>query len=141
MNANSSPSRSLRARTRDLAREMLRGHETVKQVVVEAEVRLDIVKHALAQRVPALIRPRTRKLTVAITAHCNLRCAGCRYGRDFMPGRQLPFEIVAQLLVDAHAAGVETVRLYGGEPLLHGDLPAMIRLATDLGLRTYVTTN
>jgi len=133
--------RGLRARGRDLAREALRGNEGLKDLLVEAETRLDLVKHTLARRFPALIRPRTRKLTVAITAHCNLRCAGCKYGRDFMPGQQLPLQVVEDLLEDGRAAGVETVRLYGGEPLLHRDLPAMVRRATGLGMRTYVTTN
>ena len=34
---------------------------------------------------PGMIRANTEKLTIAITAHCNLRCKGCNYGRDFMP--------------------------------------------------------
>ncbi|MEZ6017715.1 MAG: radical SAM protein [Planctomycetota bacterium] len=100
-----------------------------------------MVRHSLAKRMPSLIQPRTRKLTVAITAYCNLRCVGCKYGRDFMPGKQLSLGMVKDLLEDGRAAGVETVRLYGGEPLLHPDLPAMIAAGTKLGLRVYVTTN
>jgi cyclic pyranopterin phosphate synthase len=33
------------------------------------------------------------------------------------------------------------VRFYGGEPLLHPDLPAMIAHASGLGMEAYVTTN
>jgi cyclic pyranopterin phosphate synthase len=44
-------------------------------------------------------------------------------------------------LTDAHAVGFEAVRLYGGEPLLHPDLPCMIEHSLALGMRTYVTTN
>jgi MoaA/NifB/PqqE/SkfB family radical SAM enzyme len=90
---------------------------------------------------PNVIQPRARKMTVAVTAYCNLRCVGCRYGRDFMTGEPLPLSVVKSLLDDARAVGIETVRLYGGEPLLHPALPAMVRHAVDLGLSTYVTTN
>jgi molybdenum cofactor biosynthesis enzyme MoaA len=58
-----------------------------------------------------------------------------------MPGEQLSLEEVCTLLDDAKAAGVELVRLYGGEPLLHRDLPEMVRHAVDIGLPTYITTN
>ena len=58
-----------------------------------------------------------------------------------MQGEQLGLATLRDALDDAWEAGVEIVRLYGGEPLLHKDLPAIVRHATDLGLRTYVTTN
>ena len=132
-------------RATDAARSAIRdaasGHEDVKQVLRRAEQAAGMVEHSLAQVVPAVIQPRPRRMTVAITAHCNLRCIGCRYGRDFMPGEQLSLAEVCALLDDAKAAGVELVRLYGGEPLLHRDLPAMVRHARALGLATYVTTN
>ena len=99
------------------------------------------MRHSLAHFVPAVIVPQPRQLTVAITAQCNLRCRGCRYGRDFMPGEQLDLATVRDLLDDARAGGVERVRFYGGEPLLHPELPAMVRHARDLGLRPYITTN
>jgi cyclic pyranopterin phosphate synthase len=102
---------------------------------------LGLVEHTVGQIVPAIIQPRPRRITVAITAHCNLRCAGCRYGRDFMMGEQLTLAEVNSLLDDAKAAGVEMVRLYGGEPLLHRDLPDMVRHAVGIGLATYITTN
>lgn len=58
-----------------------------------------------------------------------------------MDGERLALSTVIDVLSDAKAGGMETVRFYGGEPLLHPDLPAMIRCATELGLRSYVTTN
>ncbi len=95
----------------------------------------------LAQTWPSLIRARTEKITIAITAHCNLRCTGCRYGRDFMPGSQLDYALVEGVLEDAAAAGIPSVRLYGGEPLLHPQLPKMVARATELGVDAYLTTN
>jgi molybdenum cofactor biosynthesis enzyme MoaA len=116
-------------------------HPITKRFVKAAEMQLGLAHHSLGQVMPQVIQPRARKMTVAITAYCNLRCVGCRYGRDFMSGEQLPLPMVKSLLNDAKAAGIETVRLYGGEPLLHPALHAMVRHAIDLGLSTYVTTN
>lgn len=90
---------------------------------------------------PGLVRAQTEKITIAITAHCNLRCQGCKYGRDFMPGAVLPMNIYRELIADAAAAKVPAVRLYGGEPLLHPDVVEMVQLTNDLGVGCYMTTN
>jgi cyclic pyranopterin phosphate synthase len=66
---------------------------------------------------------------------------GCRYGRDFMPGQQLSWPMVRDLLDDAKKVGIWSVRFYGGEPLLHPELSRMVDYATQLGLQPYVTTN
>jgi cyclic pyranopterin phosphate synthase len=112
-----------------------------RRLLVEADASVKLLRHTGAALVPALIRPIPEKVTIAITAACNLRCAGCRYGRDFMPNAQLPTSIVADLLADVAAAGYPTVRLYGGEPLLHPDLPLFVDLALRAGIKPYVTTN
>jgi MoaA/NifB/PqqE/SkfB family radical SAM enzyme len=126
---------------RNTVRAVARRSTALKRVLKDAQMGLGLAEHTLAEIVPAIIRPRPRRLTVAVTAHCNLRCTGCRYGRDFMPGEQLSLEKMRELLDDARACGVELVRLYGGEPLLHPDLPEMVRHSVGLGLGTYVTTN
>jgi MoaA/NifB/PqqE/SkfB family radical SAM enzyme len=129
----------------DAARPWLRAfakrHPAAKRLMQLSRTRLGLAQHTVAQLAPQIIRPCARKLTVAVTANCNLRCVGCRYGRDFMPGQQLSLAMVESLLEDAKEAGIETVRLYGGEPLLHPALPAMVRSALALGLSPYVTTN
>src|SRR5690606_19729462 len=73
--------------------------------------------------------------------NCNLRCKGCHYGREFMPGQQLPLELVHEVLEDAKALSFELVRLYGGEPLLHKHIVQIVERCTQLKLRTYMTTN
>jgi MoaA/NifB/PqqE/SkfB family radical SAM enzyme len=90
---------------------------------------------------PGTIRANTEKITIAITAHCNFRCKGCNYGRDFMPGAQLPLNIYQELIEDAAAAKVPAVRLYGGEPLLHPDVVRMVEIANEEGVGCYMTTN
>lgn len=90
---------------------------------------------------PGMIRAQTEKITIAITAHCNLRCMGCKYGRDFMPGAQMPMAMYRDLIEDAAAAKVPAVRLYGGEPLLHPDVVEMVELTNRVGVGCYMTTN
>jgi cyclic pyranopterin phosphate synthase len=58
-----------------------------------------------------------------------------------MPGTELDWPIVRDLLDDAQRAGVRGVRLYGGEPLLHPDLGKIAAHSVKLGMNTYVTTN
>jgi cyclic pyranopterin phosphate synthase len=113
----------------------------LRQWAIKTDTRLGRLKHSAAEYFPQLIAPEPRHLTIAITARCNLLCLGCRYGRDFMPNQQLSWPLVRNLLDDSKAIGFELVRLYGGEPLLHPDLPKMIQHSIKLGMATYVTTN
>jgi cyclic pyranopterin phosphate synthase len=58
-----------------------------------------------------------------------------------MLNQQLPFPVVQELLDDAKQLTIPAVNFYGGEPLLHPDLPRMVAHATQLGLQTSLTTN
>lgn len=106
-----------------------------------AEQSYELVRNGGASVMPALVAPAPRNLTVAITAKCNLRCVGCRYGRDYMTGHELPLAIAKRLIQDAAAAGISTVRLYGGEPLLHPGLNEMIAEAVACRMTPYISTN
>jgi MoaA/NifB/PqqE/SkfB family radical SAM enzyme len=138
--ADSTPM-NLRSQVIQGLRPVLRNRPGVKRALIKAERSLDLVRHTAAGIFPILIQPQTYKLTVAITSSCNLRCVGCRYGRDFMTGHHLSLKMVQDMLDDASRCGVDAVRLYGGEPLLHPDLPRMIEHAVSVGITPYVTTN
>lgn len=109
--------------------------------LISCETRLERLRHSVARAIPNVIPAEPYRLEVAITAGCNLRCWGCRYGREFMPGAELPLPVVQNLLSDAKKAGISNVRFYGGEPLLHRDLPKMVAYACEIGLNSYITTN
>jgi len=119
----------------------LRSFPSIRNSALNAEAWLLRQQHSIGRVVPAVIRPRPMLIMIAVTGYCNLRCQGCRYGRDFMPGTQLTWEIVKGVLEDARAAGIHKVRLYGGEPLLHPDLAKMVAYCRELGLSPMVTTN
>lgn len=75
-----------------------------------------------------------------ITESCNCRCRFCAIWRQ-PPRAAASVTAVGRNLRDAAAIGVRFVDLTGGEPLLHPDLPEMLRLARAAGLRTTLTTN
>jgi cyclic pyranopterin phosphate synthase len=58
-----------------------------------------------------------------------------------MVGEELSLDVVKGALEDARDAGIHRVRLYGGEPLLHPDLPEIVAYCRQLGLTPFVTTN
>jgi cyclic pyranopterin phosphate synthase len=119
----------------------LRGNAKLRSVAKRVDLAHARFRHRLAEVLPSTITPRSRQITFAITAACNLRCQGCHYGRDFMPGARLDLPHVCDAIDDAAAAGVQRVRFYGGEPLLHPDLAAMVRHTCGRGVRPYITTN
>jgi len=82
-------------------------------------------------------------MRVSLTDRCNLRCTYC------MPAEGLPWLPSAELLTDdelvrlvavAASAGVGTVRLTGGEPLIRPGLPGLIRRLSD-HVELSLTTN
>jgi cyclic pyranopterin phosphate synthase len=85
-------------------------------------------------------------LRLSITDRCNLRCLYCRPQSEwtFLPHEQiLTFEEMFELVDVAQVAGVEKVRLTGGEPFARkGFIPFLARLHSkypSLDLR--ITTN
>jgi MoaA/NifB/PqqE/SkfB family radical SAM enzyme len=131
----------IRSKLRSAIGPTLKQHPSVWRAMQSADATIERVRHRAALTLPVLVRPEPRQLHIAITAQCNQRCTGCRYGRDFMPGSQLPWPIVRDLLDDAKALGAWRARFYGGEPLLHPDLVRMVAHASSLGYEQYVTTN
>lgn len=125
----------------NFARATLRSLPKLKASLVEAGKVVGLVRHFTAQQLLIVIQPNTRHIKLAITSACNLRCVGCRYGRDFMIGHQLSLDMVRKLLDDAAHLGVHSVRFYGGEPLLHRDLSKMVHHCVSVGIKPYLTTN
>lgn len=119
----------------------VRGHPKAKALLKYLDANLDLFRHSAARLVPTIIRPDPREIFITLTANCNLRCMGCRYGRDFMAGSQLSWSVIRDLLDDAKRLGIRSIRFYGGEPLLHKDLVRAVEYSLRLGLNTWITTN
>ena len=72
-----------------------------------------------------------RSLRISVTDRCNLRCQYCMPERDYvwLPRESLlTFEEITTLVDLFTAAGVDRVRLTGGEPLLRRNLPDLIEM-------------
>jgi MoaA/NifB/PqqE/SkfB family radical SAM enzyme len=83
------------------------------------------------------------KVYVEVTGECNLLCRTCvRNAWDERPGT-MPIDLFGSLVDQLKAfPGPLTVMFSGyGEPLIHPELPAMIRLAHDIGARVELVTN
>ena len=126
---------------RDLLEPLYQNSPALKAGLRATQAQLYRLRTAAWQQFPALIRPDPQHIYLTLTANCNLRCKGCRYGRDFMPGQQLPLDVVRGVLEDAKELDFELVRLYGGEPLMHKQIIDIVEHCTRLQLRTYMTTN
>ena len=91
---------------------------------------------------------RPRKLRVSLTDRCNFRCGYCMPEQpQWAPASQLlsMAERLRIIRLFVQHAGVTSLRLTGGEPLLSPDLEPMLRALrrddTTRGLRLSVTTN
>ena len=74
-----------------------------------------------------------------LTYRCNATCDFCDIWEQ--PSPYVTLENVAANLDDLKKLGVKVVDFTGGEPLLHRQLPEILRLAKDKGFITTVTTN
>ena len=91
-----------------------------------------------------------RDLRISVTDRCNFRCGYCMpkevfgHGYDFLPKDAiLTFEEITRLARAFVSAGVEKVRLTGGEPLLRRNLDRLVTMLSGIdGLRDLtLTTN
>ena len=72
-----------------------------------------------------------KNLRLSVTDRCNLRCSYCMPEAEYvwLPRQDiLQFEEMSTLVDVFARAGVDRVRLTGGEPLLRRDVPELIRM-------------
>jgi GTP 3',8-cyclase len=87
-----------------------------------------------------------KNLRLSVTDRCNLRCSYCMPEAEYvwLPRQDLlQFEEMSALVDVFARAGVDKIRLTGGEPLLRRDLPDLVRMiASKPGVRDLaLTTN
>lgn len=79
----------------------------------------------------------------ALTFKCFCKCGCCASGifSEYFKDAMLPLEDAERLIRRVAAAGTPRLHLTGGDPLAHKDLAAIARLASELGLVTFVETS
>jgi cyclic pyranopterin phosphate synthase len=84
-------------------------------------------------------------LRVSVTDRCNLRCTYCMPAEVVFRPREelLSYEEIARVVAVAARAGIRSVRLTGGEPLVRRDVPELVRqlVAIDGIAEVALTTN
>jgi len=85
--------------------------------------------------------PRLTTLNVELTSRCNVACSYCDVNQELgRPAQDLPLELLARLIEGS--PGLQTLLPFQwGEPLLYEPLDEALALASQHGLRTYLTTN
>jgi cyclic pyranopterin phosphate synthase len=102
---------------------------------------LPVLQNRPAPAEQAKAQPRSVRLS--LTDRCDLACIYCRpEGKEGYFEEKLDLEAWQTMVRGLVAAGVQRVRLTGGEPLLHRDVVAVVRFLDTLGLDDVaVTTN
>jgi len=86
---------------------------------------IDLTRAVLADQ----FNRRITYLRVSVTDKCNLRCVYCmpEQGLPWLPKSDiLTYEEIVEIVRAAASAGVRSVRLSGGEPLVRKDLPRLV---------------
>jgi SynChlorMet cassette radical SAM/SPASM protein ScmF len=82
---------------------------------------------------------------VYLTSGCNLACRHCwltpTYQLDGGTGGHLDFELFKLALEEGLPLGLQTVKLTGGEPLLHPDFVRIVDLIKEMELGLIIETN
>lgn len=111
----------------------------------EASRNLDQSVRTVGQLIDRFGRVHT-SLRVSVTDACNIRCRYCmpESVKGFMPQHQLmSFEHIERVVRALAHAGINKVRLTGGEPLMRSELPDLVRRLSGIrGLEQIaITTN
>ncbi len=81
-----------------------------------------------------------RSVVWVFTAVCNLNCLHCYVSR-FRSLNELSIDEKMKLVKEFADLGIEHVNLTGGEPLIHRDLPEIVKALADYGIDISVVTN
>jgi MoaA/NifB/PqqE/SkfB family radical SAM enzyme len=74
-----------------------------------------------------------------VTYRCNAKCSFCDIWEK--PSPYITLDNARQNLKDLKRLGVNVIDFTGGEPLLHRQLPDLLKMAREMGFITTVTTN
>jgi len=98
------------------------------------------VKLDLPEGVPPLT-----SLYIYISGACNLACRHCwitpTYQNAGNGGQQIGIDLVHKAIREARPLGLQTVKLTGGEPMLHPKFRDLVSLADGEGLSIQIETN
>jgi MoaA/NifB/PqqE/SkfB family radical SAM enzyme len=81
------------------------------------------------------------KVSLVLTNHCNLSCAGCLNESSPRRSRFLSFDLLRSCIDQSYRMGVFEVGFTGGEPFLHPRFIDCTKLVRSYGMGAHVNTN
>lgn len=83
-----------------------------------------------------------KEVKIELTNKCFRNCKHCSSNAtsDSNKLRSLDYQDVARIIKEASQMGVETIVFTGGEPLMYDDLEKLIKLTTDLKMKSTIYT-
>lgn len=85
--------------------------------------------------------PSIQSIFFHVTSKCNLACRHCYKSAGPNQSEELTAQTVEKWIRDLASDGGRMVTFSGGEPLLWSELPGMLLLSAELGLKIQVLTN
>lgn len=84
-----------------------------------------------------------KELRLSVTSRCNMRCVYCHNEGNYSHvENDMPLDIAVKIVDGAVKCGIESVRLTGGEPLVHDEIIEMCRVfKREYGLHIGINTN
>lgn len=89
-----------------------------------------------------------RSIYFYLTKHCNLKCRHCWMAPEHQTSRSradlssyLDLGLIRSIIDQAKDIGLESVKLTGGEPLLHPRIEEIIKIVRDSGSHLVIETN
>lgn len=83
-----------------------------------------------------------KEVKIELTNKCSRNCKHCSSNStsDINNLKSLDFEDVTRIIKEAKLMGVETIVFTGGEPLMYDKLPELVKLTSNLGMKSTIYT-
>ena len=83
-----------------------------------------------------------KELKIELTNKCSRNCKHCSSNATSKIGnlKELNYEDVCKIIIEAKSLAVETIVFTGGEPLMYDRLPELIKLTNMLGIKSTIYT-
>ena len=87
---------------------------------------------------PSPIEDKPNEVVIEVCGTCQLSCDFCRFSHS---STIIETPRILSIIDEAHKMGVSTIRLTGGEPLLHPEIDIILTYIEEKGMNCIVNTN
>ena len=110
----------------------------LETVPMETEIRRNVPFRGIRP----LMRLKNKEVRIENTSICNANCTICPRDKFTRAKTTMPVEHFRELAIQAKYLGADTVSIFGyGEPLCDPTIVEKVKVVTELGLESFITTN